>query len=105
LPDFSNQHLEISIKILQYTPVEKTHSAGEKMKRFIIEKSDDEFYTNHSGLALVGLCINRYARLSSAIGRAMKGSGKVIACRYPQKLSRPVMSWQKRLSGRHGCSG
>lgn len=49
------------------------------MKRFIIEKSDDEFYTSHSGLALAGLCVNRYARLSSAIGRAMKNSGKVIA--------------------------
>jgi len=29
------------------------------MKRIIIEQSDDEFYTSHSGLALAGLCINR----------------------------------------------
>jgi hypothetical protein len=33
------------------------------MKRFITEKSDDEFYTSHSGLALIGLCINRFTRL------------------------------------------
>jgi len=33
------------------------------MKRFIIEKSDDEFYTSHSGLALIGLCLNRFTRL------------------------------------------
>lgn len=33
------------------------------MKRFIIEQSDEEFYTSHSGLALIGLCINRFTRL------------------------------------------
>lgn len=27
------------------------------MKGFIFEQSDDEFYTSHLGLALVGLCI------------------------------------------------
>lgn len=37
------------------------------MKRFIIEQSDTEFFTTHSGLALVGLCINRFAQLSSRI--------------------------------------
>jgi len=30
------------------------------MKRFIIEQSDEEFYTSHSGLALVGLALNRF---------------------------------------------
>lgn len=29
------------------------------MKRFIVEQSDTEFFTSHSGLALVGLCLNR----------------------------------------------
>ncbi len=29
------------------------------MKRFILEKSDDEFYTSHSGRALIGLGVNR----------------------------------------------
>lgn len=41
------------------------------MKRFIIERSDDEFYTSHSGLALVGLGINRYTSLNSKIKKAM----------------------------------
>lgn len=37
------------------------------MKRFIIEQSDEEFYTSHSGLALVGLALNRFTSLSSAL--------------------------------------
>ena len=41
------------------------------MKRFILEKSDDEFYTSHSGLALVGLCINRFSGLPKQIARKM----------------------------------
>src|ERR1039457_814822 len=30
------------------------------MKRFIIEQSEEKFYTSHSGLALVGLAMNRF---------------------------------------------
>jgi hypothetical protein len=37
------------------------------MKRFIIEKSEDEFYTSHSGIALIGLCLNRYTSLSKRL--------------------------------------
>jgi hypothetical protein len=37
------------------------------MKRFIIEQSDEEFYTSQSGLALVGLALNRFTSLSSAL--------------------------------------
>ncbi len=33
------------------------------MKRFIIAQSDKEFYTSHSGLALVGLCVNKFSSL------------------------------------------
>jgi hypothetical protein len=33
------------------------------MKRFIIEQSDKEFYTSHSGLALIGLCLNKLCSL------------------------------------------
>lgn len=33
------------------------------MKRFIITQSDKEFYTSHSGLALVGLCLNEFCSL------------------------------------------
>lgn len=49
------------------------------MKRFILEQSDDEFYTSHSGLALVGLCINRYSNLSRETGRKMNNSGNLIS--------------------------
>ena len=47
------------------------------MKRFIIEKSDDEFYTSHSGLALAGLGINRFTslcRLLEELPRVKKGA-------------------------------
>lgn len=37
------------------------------MRRFIIEKSNDEFYTSHSGLALVGLCLNRFTSLAKRL--------------------------------------
>ena len=33
------------------------------MKNFIIAQSDTEFYTSHSGLALVGLCLNNFCSL------------------------------------------
>lgn len=36
------------------------------MKRFQVEQSDEEFYTSHSGLALVGLGVNRFTTLVSA---------------------------------------
>jgi hypothetical protein len=47
------------------------------MKRFIIEKSEDEFYTSHSGVALIGLCLNRYTSLSkrlAEVSRLKKGA-------------------------------
>ena len=37
------------------------------MKRLIIEQSKTETYTSHSGLALVGLCLNRYSKLQKAL--------------------------------------
>ena len=49
------------------------------MKRFILEQSDDEFYTSHSGLALDGFCINRYSELSRVIGRKMDNTGNLIS--------------------------
>ena len=49
------------------------------MKRFIIEQSDDEFYTSHSGLALVGLCINRYSDLARVTSSRMEKRGNVIS--------------------------
>jgi hypothetical protein len=40
------------------------------MQRFFIERSKDEFYTSHSGLALVGLFLNRYCNLASKLDKA-----------------------------------
>jgi hypothetical protein len=40
----------------------------EIIKRFIIEQSDDDISTSHSGLALIGLCLNRYSGLSQVVG-------------------------------------
>ena len=41
------------------------------MKRFILEQSDTELYTSHSGLALIGLCLNRYTTLSKTVDNAI----------------------------------
>jgi len=49
------------------------------MKRFILEQSDSEFYTSHSGLALVGLFINRYSDLPRIIGREMDNTRNIIS--------------------------
>ena len=49
----------------------KTHLAGEFMKRFIIEQSDEEFYTSHSGIALIGLALNRFTTLVSSLAAAV----------------------------------
>lgn len=39
------------------------------MKRFVLEQSQSEWYTSHSGLALVGLCLNRFGEVE----RHLKG--------------------------------
>jgi hypothetical protein len=49
------------------------------MKRLLIEQSDDEIYTSHSGLALAGLCINEFSDLSRVTGRTMDKRGNVIS--------------------------
>jgi hypothetical protein len=41
------------------------------MKHFILERSDDEFYTSTSGIALVGHALNRFTNLRSAIAKAV----------------------------------
>ena len=48
------------------------------MKHFIIEQSDEEFYTSHSGLALIGLALNRFTSLPSALA-IMDAPGDLIA--------------------------
>ncbi|MDX9834311.1 MAG: IS1380 family transposase [Desulfobulbus sp.] len=47
------------------------------MKRLIIEQSDDECYTSHSGLALAGACINRHSDLGREVGRLSRGNGQI----------------------------
>jgi len=39
------------------------------MKRFITEQSDEELYTVHTGLALVGLCLNRFTTMDRQLAR------------------------------------
>ena len=41
------------------------------MKRFIIEHSDEEFYTSTSGISLVGLALNRFTDLASSVAKAV----------------------------------
>ena len=47
------------------------------MKRLILEQSSEEFYTSHSGLALIGACINRYSDLSRRAGRQSRGTEQI----------------------------
>jgi len=39
------------------------------MKRFVIEQSDEEFYTSHSGVSLVGLALNRFTSIPSGLAK------------------------------------
>lgn len=41
------------------------------MRRFIIEQSQEEFYSVHSGLALVGLCLNKFTSLESQLNKTL----------------------------------
>jgi len=41
------------------------------MRRSIIEQSQEEFYPVHSGLALVGLCLNKFTSLESQFDKAL----------------------------------
>jgi len=41
------------------------------MRRFIIEQSQEEFYSVHSGLALVGLCLNKFTSLEKQLNKVL----------------------------------
>lgn len=45
------------------------------MKRFILEQSKTEYYTSHSGLALIGQFINRFTSLGKTIRKIKKRHG------------------------------
>ena len=47
--------------------------------RFTIEQSDQEFYTSQSGMALVGLAVNRYTTLASRLAKATPSQGIAAA--------------------------
>ncbi len=47
--------------------------------RFTIEQSDTEFYSSQSGMALVGLAINRYTTLASRLAKAALCQGIATA--------------------------
>jgi hypothetical protein len=47
------------------------------MKKFIIEQSDSNIFTAHSGLALVGACVNRYTSLADTLWRTCGNSGRI----------------------------
>jgi len=47
--------------------------------RFTIEQSDTEFYTSQSGMALVGLAINRFTTLASRLAKAAPCQGIATA--------------------------
>ncbi len=47
------------------------------MKRLVLQQSNDEFYTSHSGLALVGACINRSSDLGRQVSRLSRTSGQI----------------------------
>lgn len=47
------------------------------MQKMIIEQSDADILTAHSGLALVGACINRYTSLATALEKTGGRKGKI----------------------------
>jgi hypothetical protein len=55
----------------------KLHSAGAFMKKIIIEQSDTELYTSHSGLGLVGLLLNDHTALIRQASQSVPGNPSV----------------------------
>ena len=71
------------------------NSLGRYMRRFILGQSGD-FYSPHSGLALVGLCMNRYTNLAKMVGREESLSRTYHKNRW--------LCPQRRLSGTGGLA-
>lgn len=53
------------------------HPAGACMKKIIIEQSDTELYTSHSGLSLIGLLLNEHTTLVSRASQSVPGNPSV----------------------------
>src|SRR3990170_3215583 len=69
--------LDISGQSCHTTSCRKFTRQVKIMKRFILEKSGEEFYTSHSGLALVGACINRFTDFKKRINDVSPRSGGI----------------------------
>lgn len=50
------------------------HPAGAYMKKIIIEQSDSELYTGHSGLGLIGLLLNEHTTLVRRASQSVPGN-------------------------------
>ena len=75
------------------------------MEGLILEQSNNEFYTSHSGLALVGAGINRYSDLGPRVGRLAGSSGQDRRNRHPALLPKAVVLGQERFPGHHRNAG
>lgn len=47
------------------------------MQKFILEQSDTDIFTAHSGLALVGTCVTRYTGLAAALTKSQGSAGRI----------------------------
>jgi len=47
------------------------------MKKFILEQSNNDIITAHSGLALVGACVNKYTNLAATLLRSCGNAGRI----------------------------
>ena len=82
------------------------------MKRLILEQSSEEFDTSHSGLALVGACINGYSDLGRYVGRVARAAtisprsiffAVILACSCLGKSEYQVITAKReRTIDKHG---
>jgi hypothetical protein len=47
------------------------------MKHFAIEQSDEEFYTSHSDISLVGLALNRFTSLPIGLEKVVPSNNSI----------------------------
>lgn len=69
------------------------------MKRFIIVQSEKEFYTSHSGLALVGLCVNELCSLLVRLDSAHDAMETRMALAGQRKVSYILKEIRSLVSG------
>lgn len=64
------------------------------MQRLIIEVSKDETYTSHSGVALVGMAVNRFTQLVPALAKAapLQKTGRITDFKTSQERSTEALA-------------